>query len=397
MQFVKEAVGLDVEPIRKLLRENPTPFKPSEVYNVAEDRKHVNKDMRRSVFRSMTDAKLFDAAQELVAAFAAQDKLHDWFLFRNDVTEIHYSPGDFFRRHQDYLSITSNALEECTMIVCITPDKEAEGLVGGETVLHLSSSLSHASKATTTPGGAICFRKDINHECKPITAGAKQIVTLNLWLVPKDRSRVLLITFPSEAEAVDDPDVAKIEAAHNSRSCAVSIDAILKQFPDSLLAGHVRFADSKGAAEKILAKDLGLPYVTFRIVFGEGRMEYGGEMYMDPPASVKNLPLWVSFGDCDNILLFRCLGTTGSLDPIPFDKMNNMLTAVPKKVAELLEKGELLRIKWAWRYIWGTKKAEEPAAEASGTTACTTALGATSLSASETAAAGASPRGSSTW
>ena len=35
-----------------------------------------------------------------------------WSLVRNDVTEIRYRAGGFFKRHQDFLSVQGNVIEE---------------------------------------------------------------------------------------------------------------------------------------------------------------------------------------------------------------------------------------------------------------------------------------------
>jgi hypothetical protein len=118
-------------------------------------------------------------------------------------------PGDFFKAHEDYLSLTSNVVEEYTMIVCVPPPaprppaqlagaalapvttssgaraataqapaSPGEGgpgpaatCEGGETVVHLSGGQLLVSRATTVPGGALLFRKDLVHEGRPLAAG----------------------------------------------------------------------------------------------------------------------------------------------------------------------------------------------------------------------------------
>ncbi len=42
---------------------------------------------------------------------------------------------------------------------------------GGETELFLSSEHSHVSAATTTPGSALVFRKDLRHAGRPVLSG----------------------------------------------------------------------------------------------------------------------------------------------------------------------------------------------------------------------------------
>ena len=64
----------------------------------------------------------------------------------------------FFKRHKDFLSVTSNVVEEYTLLVCITPEKLAAEVKGGGTVIHALGSSTKYS-ATTTPGEALLFRK----------------------------------------------------------------------------------------------------------------------------------------------------------------------------------------------------------------------------------------------
>ncbi len=71
---------------------------------------------------------------------------------------------------------------------------------GGETVVWSNGS-PLVSKATTTPGGALLFRKDLKHEGRVLTAGQKHIVTLNLWAVRRSSPQVLMVTFPAASAA----------------------------------------------------------------------------------------------------------------------------------------------------------------------------------------------------
>jgi len=80
-------------------------------------------------------------------------------LVRNDVSHIIYGPGGFFKRHSDYLSVTSNVIEEYTLIVCVTP--EGVACTGGETLIHTWPDQTFTSKATTIRGGGLLFRKDL--------------------------------------------------------------------------------------------------------------------------------------------------------------------------------------------------------------------------------------------
>ena len=129
-------------------------------------------------------------------------------------------------------------MQEYTLIICVGAEDKDNKLVGGETMLYLAPDRVHSSNVTGKPGGALCFRKDIEHERKSIKERKKEIITMNLWLTKKDRSRVLHATFP-------DGETNAVENAGEDRSYAISVDALLKQFPDSHLSGFVRFADAK--------------------------------------------------------------------------------------------------------------------------------------------------------
>ena len=51
--------------------------------------------------------------------------------------QIKYSAGGFFKKHKDYLSITSNLIEEFTLIICVTPPDIAATSTGGQTIIHM--------------------------------------------------------------------------------------------------------------------------------------------------------------------------------------------------------------------------------------------------------------------
>jgi hypothetical protein len=128
------------------------------------------------------------------------------------VTHIKYEEGGFFKRHRDYLSTTSNLIEEYTLLLCVTPQgaddddavKNKEGgsvnsVVGGETIIHTYGGAT--AYDTTTTGSGILFRKDLEHEGAELISGEKHIITANIWAMRKEQSKqVLLVTFPQEGK-----------------------------------------------------------------------------------------------------------------------------------------------------------------------------------------------------
>ena len=123
MQFVREfAVEKDkVQALRAWLDSCAQPMAPSALYEVAGARRAVDEALRLSRFRAISDPRLFELARDLVASLAQADELNDYTLLLNDVTHIRYERGGFFKAHADYLSLTSNVVEEYTLLVCGRP------------------------------------------------------------------------------------------------------------------------------------------------------------------------------------------------------------------------------------------------------------------------------------
>lgn len=80
----------------------------------------------------------------------------------------------FFKRHKDFLSTTSNLIEEYTLLLCVTPD-QAGGVIGGNTTIHTFGGAKTFD--TTTTGSGILFRKDLEHEGMELTSGEKHNIT----------------------------------------------------------------------------------------------------------------------------------------------------------------------------------------------------------------------------
>ena len=112
-------------------------------------------------------------------------------LRRTDFTHIKYSQGGFFKRHRDYLSTTSNFVEEFTLLLCVAPsdvidvivNSSGESVQGGETTIFGYG--KSTSYGTTILGTALLFRKDLEHEGAELKRGEKHIITLNIWATRK--------------------------------------------------------------------------------------------------------------------------------------------------------------------------------------------------------------------
>jgi hypothetical protein len=180
------------------------------MYDAKDKSKIFDLERRSSFFRLFGDQELFSLCDSLVALISAQDASFAYALRHNDVTHIHYEEGDFFEPHSDYLSLTSNHVQEFTLIMCLGPadsssdkrssdDSSSTTCKGGETRFTLNPFWQIVSKASITPYHMVLFRKDITHEGLPLTAGTKDIITLNLWGIPKASegpTKTLVISFP---------------------------------------------------------------------------------------------------------------------------------------------------------------------------------------------------------
>lgn len=166
---------------------------PSQVYRVREQDKVINPDLRQSQFCAVKDAGVFALAEAVVAALNEKDADVAYSLVRNDVTYIRYEEGGYFKAHEDYLSLTSNTIQEYTLLLCVGGDSGAKG---GETVFTVNPYFRISSHESTTPGHALLFRKDIVHEGSVLREGGhKEILTLNLWGVLKKNANILVVTF----------------------------------------------------------------------------------------------------------------------------------------------------------------------------------------------------------
>ena len=235
------------------LKKIDQPFEASQLYSSLTETKFVDESLRRSAFRAMTDPSLLQIAAELVANINSQDPLYNYQLVPNNVTQIVYSQGGFFQRHQDFLSLVSNVIEEFTMIVCITPsDMQTEG---GETAIHLSPAFKHISAASTQRGSALVFRKDLPHEGCSVRSGEKHIVTLNLWATRKNcDDRVLHVVFASASALQAETKVTAgperlLKMATHPTSYALSFSAVLA-FPESLLARKIHFEQAQTSSAR---------------------------------------------------------------------------------------------------------------------------------------------------
>ena len=251
----------DLQAFLAAASEDTTPFATSELYSSETNAKILDLELRRSRFRLFAQGKhreIFDIVDQTVQWLNESDQEYSYQLRRNDITEIRYARGDFFKKHKDYLSTTSNLVEEFTLILCVTPserlapvDKAGRGGdSGGETLIYPYASPEGVSFDTTTPGHGLLFRKDLEHAGNVLRAGEKHILTANLWATrQQNSSQVLLVTFPPSSLSSKEEEDLHVhhggkqeenllqQAANQETSYALPVDCLT----GTMLEAHVRF------------------------------------------------------------------------------------------------------------------------------------------------------------
>ena len=149
--------GVTLDPILAYLKECDQDFLSSQLYNSVEEKKFEDSSQRLSEYRAIVDNKLFLMCDDVVRNISDHDDNGmTYTLVRNDATHIRYATGGFFKTHEDYLSLTSNHIEEFTLAICVTPAEIADQTKGGRTIIHFGESTT-SYDATTTPGKALLF------------------------------------------------------------------------------------------------------------------------------------------------------------------------------------------------------------------------------------------------
>ena len=165
-------------------------FTPSKLYSKSKDEKYIDTNERQSEFKTINDKKLFNLVDKYLEKINKLDKSNNYVLVKNDITYIKYKEDDFFQAHEDYLSLTTNMVEEYTGIMCVNANCD-----GGETIFHFNKNFKHISKSSITEKNTVLFRKDIRHEGNLIKNGFKEIITFNLWATPKKNDSIVIVSF----------------------------------------------------------------------------------------------------------------------------------------------------------------------------------------------------------
>jgi hypothetical protein len=142
MQFVREINDLEgIDDIRVYLGDITTPYTPSVVYDTATATSAVHLELRKSKYRSISDPALFDLVEKAVCEISDADPCNSFLLLRNDISHIVYDVGGYFTAHQDFLSLTSNCIQEYTLLICVSSPEEVARtpIEGGETKITIQA------------------------------------------------------------------------------------------------------------------------------------------------------------------------------------------------------------------------------------------------------------------
>lgn len=363
-QFLKEFPPIDIElqkQIYDFIRADKTEMSKSMLYSSSTETKFTDEDKRLSTYKSIVNDTLFSLVEKLVVELSNKDLDNNYMLVRNDVTCIKYEPGGFFKLHEDYLGLTSNIIQEYTMIICMDSTQDCKG---GRTIFHINDWFKHASDYSITPNHIVLFRKDLKHEGELLSAGHKHIITVNLWAVAKG-SEAMMIKFTDDKRKYVIP-ISSIRACstnyftglldfklvskaylqtHHATCTYEEFNPIykiltgcyvtLKEYMESkhlinyysiepkfilltssenphLTAVHASDYDlqakviltpNEADAHQLLSiiKEDNLPYIPFKMIMAEGTYVYGGEMSDTKPLTLKMDPLWFSVGELDQI------------------------------------------------------------------------------------------------
>lgn len=223
--------GLDTAPLIDYLAKWKAPFEKSQVYKVATEELILDETARMSSIRRTKDPVLFALCDKLLLDMTAGDQDSLFVIHRTDASHIQYLPGGKFEKHRDYLSVTSNMIEEWTLLISV--NKVGDAVRGGETKIDINALNSVISKASVTPGSALLFRKDLEHEGMLVTAGSKAILSLDVWkVVQADRQRrIVHVTFPKGGRGGDQQEQPPGLQEISDSSFALPVTRVLLSSP----------------------------------------------------------------------------------------------------------------------------------------------------------------------
>jgi len=352
--------GTALETIHKTIKKNKIPFEPSDVYSTSANEKTIRTDLRLSEKRIYNDETLFQVGKQILDEINQKITGKKFIIYKNNITYIKYNEGGFFKSHEDYLSVTSNLVEEYSMILCINGKCD-----GGETILQFNELFSYKCEKTKISGGCLLFRKDIPHEGALVKNGTKEILTYNVWCIKNQDDQILVINFENDDRKcllsknviinypfdnifkrflmeIPKDDITQYTSTHTFdqfqiimkiyNGSSISNDEynqyidVIKYYNFDITHIFVKSFQSPPITKKskYVDKDLILfgnetqyvdffndvkknkiQCVPFKIIFAEGLVGYGGGMSGTPSVAIKWRPVWASFSDYNHVMLIH--------------------------------------------------------------------------------------------
>jgi hypothetical protein len=148
-------------------------LKASAVHTRTGDR--VDHRRRLSYSRSGRCPSVFDAIDALLPELAAE-MTGSLAVYRGHYDFLYYTAGGFFSKHVDHVSAYGPGVCCWHALLCL----DADGCVGGETVLHTAPE-PHRSRATVTAGGLLAIRSGVSHEGAVVAEGRKVLLKFEVF------------------------------------------------------------------------------------------------------------------------------------------------------------------------------------------------------------------------
>ena len=288
MPLFRALHDLNVASIVDFVSASAAPYEPSQLYATATAENVEEDSIRRSESRTLVDEKLFSLCRALVRTLSASDAAYEFTVVPDNLTHLRYGPGGFFSKHVDHCRGTSNCVEEWTLIINVQPADVV--CTGGHTIIHAASEGGASAPQDfdlTLPGRGLMFRKDIEHEARPVESGVKHVLCVNLWGRRKDRrGAVLLVSIGSPdtstsaamgpatdpaADPATDPAAALRAASSDAFSFALPAeDAAGSHVLKLVLADASREAEDAGASAPTIvryAAPAAVSYDAFDLIF----------------------------------------------------------------------------------------------------------------------------------
>lgn len=167
---------IELTSLKKLLDVEEDRFIESQVYNRTKEINIINKHLRSSEKIEYKDDQIFDWVDDII--INKINKINTDFtyvLLRDDVEVVKYTPGDFFKKHQDFVNFDSNEFKSYTFLICLQDCEK-----GGETSLYVNDKPVVIKGTGKNPGAMLMFKKETVHEGNIIEKGIKMIFKGNM-------------------------------------------------------------------------------------------------------------------------------------------------------------------------------------------------------------------------